>query len=268
MTHDRWLFMKILCVGDIFGRAGRQVFDQVIDDLRREYEVDLVVANGENAAAGAGITSKIADQLFDAGVDVMTLGDHTWDKRDIYVYLDESGKPIIRPANFPEGAPGQGMVLHDTAKGKVAVLNLLGRTFMKYNVDCPFKMFDQLYERIANNVNVIVVDFHCETTSEKNAFGWYVDGRASVVFGTHTHIQTADEKILKQGTAYITDVGMTGPYDSVIGSTKEAIIQRFVTSLPCKFEAALNQAVLHGVVVEVDDQTGLAHSIERIQRSS
>jgi len=258
--------MNILCVGDIFGRSGRLIFEQEIQSLRQEFDVDLVVANGENAAAGAGITSKIADQLFKAGIDVMTLGDHTWDKRDIYVYLEESDNAIIRPANFPEGAPGRGAVIVDTPKGKVAVLNLLGRTFMKYNVDCPFKMFDYLFKEVSQEAKIVVVDMHCETTSEKNAFGWYADGRASVVFGTHTHIQTADEKILKQGTAYITDLGMTGPYDSVIGSTKEAIVQRFITALPCKFEAAINQPILHGIVVDVDEVTGRARSIRRIQR--
>jgi len=259
--------MNILCVGDIVGRPGREVFTKAIAPLKAAHGIDVVIANAENASGGAGLVPRAAKELFAAGADVLTLGDHTWDKKEIYPYLQEQPN-IIRPDNFPPGAPGRGWCIVEVATGvKVGVINLLGRTFMRYNVDCPFRAFDKALEEIRRQTPVIVVDIHAETTSEKNALGHYADGKVTVVFGTHTHIQTADEKILPKKTAYITDVGMTGPYDSVIGQQKERIIQRFLTSMPHKFEVALGDAVLHGILVDVDEITGQARRIVRIQHA-
>ena len=258
--------MKILCIGDVVGRPGREFYAKVLKPLKEELAIDFVVTNGENASGGAGIMPKVADEIFDAGCDVITLGDHTWDKKEIFEYLGTSRR-IIRPANFPEGAPGRGWCIVQSSQGnKIGVINLLGRVFMRYNVNCPFKEFDSIVGEIRKETPVIVVDMHAETTSEKVAFGHYADGRASIVFGTHTHIQTADETVLPKKTAYITDLGMTGPYDSVIGQNKEKIIQRFLTSMPHKFEVAQDGVRLSGVVVDVDETTGKARSIVRIQR--
>ncbi len=259
--------MNILCIGDIVGRPGREVLAKVLPGLKAKHALDFVIANGENAAGGNGILPKQADEIFACGVDVITLGDHAWDKPEIYPYLQDNPR-IIRPANFPDGSPGRGWTVVGSASGtKVGVINLLGRTFMRYNVDCPFRTLDKACAEIKAQAAVCVLDMHTETTSEKVAMGHYADGKVSLVFGTHTHIQTADEKILPQGTAYITDLGMTGPYDSVIGQDKEKIIQRFLTSMPQKFEVAAAAATLHGVVVSVDVKTGKAQAILRIQES-
>lgn len=260
--------INILCIGDIVGRPGREVLKAVLPGLRQQHALDLVIVNGENTAGGSGILPKQAEEIYAAGADVITLGDHVWDKPDVNPYLE--GNPnIIRPANFPDGVPGRGWTIATTAKGvKVGVLNLLGRTFMRYQVTCPFKMLDAAVEEMRKETPIIIVDMHAETTSEKVAIGHYADGRVSLVFGTHTHIQTADEKILPQGTAYITDLGMSGPYDSVIGQNKEKIIQRFLTSLPHKFEVADSPATLHGVLVTVDASTGKAVKITRIQEKA
>lgn len=258
--------MNILCIGDIVGRPGREHFEKVIKPLKEELAADVVVVNAENASGGAGIIPRVADQLFASGVDVITLGDHTWDRREIYPYLDEHPR-ILRPANFPEGSPGKGFCVVKSAKGiKFAVISLLGRVFMRYNVACPFKMFDDLVCSVKKETPIIIVDIHAETTSEKVAFGHYADGRASIVFGTHTHIQTADEQILEGKTAYITDLGMSGPYNSVIGQNKENIIQRFLTSMPQKFEVAKENVALSGVLVSVDEKSGKAKSIVRVKR--
>lgn len=260
--------MNILCVGDIVGRPGREAVQKLLPALREEYALDCVIINAENSAGGFGITVKVAEELFSLGCDVITLGDHVWDKQDIYAYLDEQ-KKIIRPANFPEGAPGRGFTIVTTSKGhKVAVVNLLGRTFMRYSVDCPFKTLKAIIKDVHKETSIIVVDMHAEATSEKVALGRFVDGDVSVVFGTHTHVQTADEKILPKQTAYITDLGMTGPYDSVIGQNKNAIIERFLTSMPVKFEVAKDDVWLHGIVVNVDERTGKANSITRVQKST
>jgi metallophosphoesterase (TIGR00282 family) len=232
--------------------------------MRKNGEVDVVVVNGENAAGGSGITENVARELFSFGCDVITLGDHCWDKRDVYPYLN-SEPHIIRPANFPSEAPGRGMCVIELNGVKIAVIALLGRTYMKYMTNCPFRVLDASLAAIGG-VKVILVDMHAEATSEKVAMGWYADGRVSAVLGTHTHIQTADEKVLPKGTAYITDVGMTGPYDSVIGQIKERIIARYLTGLPNKFEVAAQEATLCGVVVDIDQGNGLARSITRIQR--
>ncbi len=258
--------MNILCIGDIVGRPGREFYNKILKSLKEELSIDFVVTNAENASGGAGIIPRVADEILEAGTDVITLGDHTWDKKEIFDYLDKSPR-MVRPANFPEGTQGRGWRIVKSAQGvKIGVINLLGRVFMRYNVNCPFREFDAIVAEIKKETPVIVVDMHAETTSEKVAFGRYADGRASIVFGTHTHIQTADETILPGKTAYITDLGMSGPYDSVIGQNKEKIIQRFLTSLPHKFEVAQDGVAVSGIVVDVDESTGRARSIARVRR--
>lgn len=257
--------MNILCIGDVVGQAGRQALEELLPGIKKEYEIDFTIANTENAAGGAGLTPRIAGQLFRAGCDFMTLGDHTWDKHELIEYLDEN-KNIIRPANFPEGTPGKGWAIVEAADHKIGIINLLGRVFMRYNVDCPFRALQKIVAEIKKETNIIFVDFHAETTSEKVAAGFFADGEITALYGTHTHIQTADEKILPKGTAYLTDLGMTGPYDSVIGQNKEKIIQRFWTGLPVRFEVAKDDPQLCGIVVEVNTKTGLAKKISRIQR--
>jgi metallophosphoesterase (TIGR00282 family) len=258
--------MKILCLGDIVGKAGRQAFCELVPDLKKEFLIDFTIVNAENAAGGSGITPRIANQLFREGADVLTLGDHTWDRQEIEEYLQKQ-KNIIRPANFPEGTPGKGWCIATLPSGiKIGVINLLGRVFMRYNIDCPFRSLSRMVEIVKQETSVIVVDMHAETTSEKVALGFYIDGQVSAVVGTHTHIQTADEKLLPKGTAYITDLGMSGPYNSVIGQNKEKIIKRFVTSLPQRFEVAKEDPWLCGVIIDVDEETGLARDIVRLQR--
>ncbi|MCK5214426.1 MAG: TIGR00282 family metallophosphoesterase [Candidatus Omnitrophica bacterium] len=259
--------MNILCIGDVVGKAGRKALTELLPQLQEEYALDAIIANAENSAGGSGITPRIANQFFRLGCTVITLGDHVWDRQELVEYLKER-KAILRPANYPSGTPGKGWCVVETANGsKIGVINLLGRVFMRYNVNCPFKTAEDVIKEIKKVTNIIVVDMHAETTSEKVAMGWFLDGKASAIFGTHTHIQTADEKVLPKGTAYITDVGMTGPYDSVIGQNKEKIIKRFLTSMPTRFEVAKENPVVHGVVVEIDDITGLAKKISRVQRS-
>lgn len=257
--------MNILCIGDIVGKPGRVAIEEALPGLKKEFQIDFVVVNAENAAGGAGLTSKIAQELLKAGCDVLTLGDHVWDQKELEGYLDQTDA-VIRPANFPEGTPGRGWCVQKTASGqKIGVVNLLGRVFMRYHLECPFRTLERIIEQIRKETPVVIVDMHAEATSEKVALGHFVDGRVSVVFGTHTHIQTADEKVLPKGTAYITDLGMTGPYDSVIGQRKEDIIKRFLTSMPAKFQVAENDVIVHGVVINVDDKTGRAQRIARVQ---
>ena len=225
-----------------------------------------MIANGENAAGGSGLTPWIAEELFDAGIDVLTSGDHIWKKREIYDFL-ESDSRLIRPANYPEGAPGRGSTVAGIRNvGKIGVVNLIGRVFMDA-VDCPFERAREEVEKIRRITPVIIVDIHAEATSEKVAMGWYLDGEVSAVIGTHTHIQTADEKILPCGTAYLTDCGMTGPYDSVIGRKKEQILTRFLTQLPTRFEIATEDVEMHGVVIDIEQKTGKALSIRRVQEA-
>lgn len=258
--------MNILCIGDIVGRPGREALARLLPGIKKEHAIDFVIVNGENAAGGSGILPKHAQEIFASGADAITLGDHVWDKKEINSYLEETSN-IVRPANFPEGAPGRGWTVVKASNGvKVGVINLLGRTFMRYNVNCPFKTLDQAFKEISSLTNVIVLDMHAEATSEKVAIGHYANGRLSLVFGTHTHIQTADEKILSEGTAYITDLGMSGPYDSVIGQNKENILERFLTSLPQKFEVAQSSATLCGAVINVNEKTGRASRIVRLQQ--
>ncbi len=256
--------MKILFIGDIVGRPGRQIVCEELPRLIDRHMIDLVVANGENAAAGFGLTVDVVAELFDMGIDVMTTGNHVWDKRDGLVCLDQE-PALLRPANYPEGTPGRGVGVFQTAAGiAVAVINLEGRVFMG-NLDCPFRKADALLKELGPKQKIVFVDFHAEATSEKGALGAYLDGRVSAVVGTHTHVQTADERVLPGGTAFISDVGMSGARDSVIGIRKELSIQRFITQMPVRYEIAKKDPVLCGVVVSIDESTGRATGIERVQ---
>jgi metallophosphoesterase (TIGR00282 family) len=256
--------MRILMVGDVVGKPGRQATHEWVPELRTQYGIDFVIVNAENAAGGIGITPDIATALFtQAGVDVITLGNHAWGKREIFPYLDEEAR-ILRPANYPPGAPGRGSGIFACPAGLVGVVSLQGRTFME-SVDDPFRAADTILEAVRAKTRVVIIDFHAEATSEKQAFGYYVDGRASAVVGTHTHVQTADERILPGGTAYLTDVGMTGPIDSVIGMRKEIVIPRFTSLLPARFEVADGEAQLCAVLVDIDPNTGHATAIQRLQ---
>jgi len=252
--------MKILVIGDIVGHPGRNAIKTLVPILKKEEKIDFVIANAENAAGGSGVTPPIADELLGYGIDVMTTGDHIWNRKEIAEYLDKSTK-LLRPANYPKGCPGFGSCVEN----KVGVINLAGRVFMD-SIECPFRVVRDEIDAIKNKTKIIFVDIHAEATSEKVAMGWFLDGVVSCVFGTHTHIQTADERILPKGTAYITDLGMTGPYDSVIGRRIDQILTRFITQLPTRFEMAEENVMLAGAVVEVDDTTGKAISIKRIQR--
>jgi metallophosphoesterase (TIGR00282 family) len=254
--------MHILFIGDIFASAGRRIVADHVQDIKAAQRIDLVIANVENAAGGFGVTPQIADDLLGLGIDVLTSGNHIWDKREIYDYLARQPR-LVRPANYAAEAPGKGMVVVKARNGgECAILNLQGRTYMP-STDCPFRKADELLRSLSESVKVRIVDFHAELTSEKMAMGWYLDGRVSAVLGTHTHVPTADTRILPGGTAYQTDVGMTGPYDSVIGVDKQIIIQRFLTSLPVRMEAAKGSVELHSVILEVDESSGKAGSIRR-----
>jgi 2',3'-cyclic-nucleotide 2'-phosphodiesterase len=257
--------VKLLFIGDIVGRAGRKMLSEHLDRLIDRHYVDLVVANGENAAAGYGITIPVLKELYSAGVDVVTSGNHIWDKKEIYSALEQDER-ILRPANYPEGLPGVGSGVFETAAGtKVGVLNLEGRVFMK-NLDCPFRSADDLVAELRKTTPIIFVDFHAEATSEKQALGYYLDGRVSAVVGTHTHVQTADEKILSGGTGYLTDVGMSGGHDAIIGNQKEAALDRFLTQLPVRLEVAKKDPQLSAVLLTIDDESGCCTQIERIQQ--
>ena len=256
--------MRILFIGDIIGRPGRQTVARLLPALREEYRPDFVIANGENAAGGMGITRDTAREILNAGVDAITLGNHVWRKKDIYPYLDQDVR-LIRPANYPAGCPGRGWSVFRLDGGTLGVVNLCGRIFMEC-LDNPFLAADGILETLGVESDVIIMDFHAEATSEKSAFAWYMDGRVAAVIGTHTHVQTADERVLPNGTAYITDVGMTGPSDSVIGVRKELIISKFLTLMPAKFEISENETFLSAVIVDADPSTHKAVGIERLQR--
>lgn len=255
--------VKLLFLGDVVGKPGRQALSYELHRLVDRYMVDLVIANGENAAGGFGLTEETAKDLFGCGIHILTSGNHIWDKKDAVGFISKEDK-LVRPANYPDGTPGKGSTVVRTAGGvKVAVLNLEGRVFMN-NLDCPFRTADREIERLQQETPIIFVDFHAEATSEKAALGFYLDGRVSAVIGTHTHVQTADERVLPSGTAYMTDAGMCGAFDSVIGVRKEEAIERFLTQLPTKFEVAKKNIRLNAVVVEVAEESGKALSIERI----
>ncbi|MCM8794377.1 MAG: TIGR00282 family metallophosphoesterase [Candidatus Omnitrophica bacterium] len=259
--------MKILIIGDIVGSPGRDAVKALVPVLRFKHQVDFVIANAENVAGGAGVTPKTAEDLLTAGPDMLTSGQHIWRYREIGPYMDAQPR-LLKPANYPKGTPGFGSYVYETRKGKtkVGVINLLGRVFMGVDaLDDPFRMADHLIEEIRKITPVIVVDMHAEATSEKVVMGWYLDGRVSAVVGTHTHIQTADERILPKGTAYLTDLGMTGPYDSVIGRKVEPVLEKFLTGMPNRFDVAEGNVKLCGAMVEVDEKTGKAISIQRVQ---
>jgi len=257
--------MKILFIGDIVGSPGREAIKKLVGPLKQEHCIDFVIANAENASGGSGITFKAAEELLACGVDVLTSGDHIWKKSEIFELINQEAR-ILRPLNFPNGAPGRGAALFKSKKGiKVGIINVNGRVFME-PLECPFKAALKAVEELAKETKVIIVDIHAEATSEKVALGWYLDGKVSAIFGTHTHIQTADEKILPKGTAYISDVGMTGPYDSVIGRRIDDVLTRFLSSIPVKLEVAEENIQLHGALVEIDETTGKANSILRVQK--
>jgi len=255
--------VTVLCVGDVFGEPGRRAVQTLLPRLRKQYEVDLAVVNVENAAAGFGVTPLIARTFLDQGVDVMTSGNHIWDRKEVIGYIVKENL-LLRPANYPPGTPGTGSVVVKAGPHKVAVLNLMGRVFLPH-LDCPFRKADEEIPRLRQDTPIIIVDMHSEATSESQAMGWYLDGRVSAVVGTHRHVQTADERLLPQGTAFITDLGMTGPVDSVIGVEPELAISRFLTQMPNKFEPAKGPAALHGAVIRIDPDTGRALSIERLR---
>jgi metallophosphoesterase (TIGR00282 family) len=255
--------MKILFIGDIVGKPGRRAIRELLPGLIGSHKVDLVIANCENAAAGFGITREIVEELFENQIDVLTSGNHVWDKKEALDFMGDY-ETLIRPANYPSMVPGAGSVLIPTSAGHhVGVLNLAGRIFMQ-PLDCPFRTAKTEIARLKTQTNTIIVDMHAEATSEKKALGWYLDGDVSAVLGTHTHVQTADEEILPGGTAYISDVGMTGPFDSVIGIRKEMIIERFLNGMPNKFDVAKGDIRLQGVLMDIDAQRGKARTIERV----
>jgi metallophosphoesterase (TIGR00282 family) len=255
--------IRILFIGDIVGRPGRELLRRGVSAVASRHDVDLVIANVENAAAGFGITPDLSADLLELGIDVMTGGNHTYDKKEILPYFAYEPR-LLRPANYPSGAPGRGRYVARTARGaSVGVISLMGRVFMA-PLDDPFKVVLDEIEAVRREARVVVVDFHAEATSEKVAMGWHLDGRVTAVLGTHTHVQTADNRVLPGGTAYITDTGMTGGHDGVIGVDREAILQRFRTGLPQRFEVASGDSRLHAVVVTADETTGRAHGIERL----
>lgn len=258
--------MRVLMIGDIVGRPGRRVTAALLPRLRAEFAPDLVLANGENAAGGMGITAEAGHQLLEIGIDVLTLGNHTFRQKEVSQFLEEC-PVVIRPANYPPGAPGRGATVVSAGPStSVAIVNLMGRTFMD-PLDCPFRAADRTLKELEGKASCVIVDMHAEATSEKIAMGYYLDGRVAAVLGTHTHVATADERILGGGTAYITDCGMTGPVDSVLGIKPDLILRRFVTGLPTRFQIAGGPAALSGVIVDVDEDTGRATRIERIARS-
>lgn len=258
--------MKILFIGDIVGRPGRAAVFRILPDLKKRESIDFIIANGENAADGLGLTPKVAEELFSYGVDILTSGNHIWDKKEIFELMGKDDR-ILRPANYPAGVRGIGSTIISRAGKKLGVINLSGRVFMK-NLECPFRTAGEEMAKLKDSAEIMVIDIHAEATSEKIALGWYLDGKASAVIGTHTHVQTADERILPQGTAYITDIGMTGARESVIGVKKEIILERFLTQVPVRLEVAKEDVAFQGALVEVDEGNGRALAIKRINIKS
>ena len=255
--------MRVMLVGDVIGRPGRRAFRKYVQQLRREKAIDVVIANGENSAAGKGLTRTSLDELYSGGADIVTTGNHVWDKKDVLTFIDQEPF-LIRPANYPDGTPGKGYCLYPFKAKTIGVMNLSGRSFMPA-LDCPFQKVDAILQEIRKQCDIIFLDFHAETTSEKMAMGWYLDGRVNGVVGTHTHIQTADERILPRGTAYITDLGMVGPWNSVLGVQTDKIIYKFTTGMPVRFEVeAEGPQVFSAVIVEIDDKSNQTLGIERI----
>jgi metallophosphoesterase (TIGR00282 family) len=255
--------VNLLFIGDIFGKTGRDLVQRALPALVERYDIALVIANAENSAGGFGVTRETGDGILKAGVDVMTSGNHVWDKKEALEYIALEPR-LLRPANYPQGVPGCGALIARTAQGdEVGVLNVMGRVFM-IQIDDPFRVAEREIEKLRARTPIILVDMHAEATSEKLAMGWFLDGKVSAVVGTHTHVQTADDQILPGGTAYITDVGMTGPHDGIIGVERDPVINRFLTGLPARFESASGNPKLHAVVIEIDGQTGKAKAITRL----
>ena len=254
--------MRIMLVGDVVGRAGRRAFRTMAPRLRTERKIDVVIVNGENAAGGKGFTRKALDELYEGGADIVTSGNHVWDKKDVFAFIDDEPF-LVRPANYPEGTPGRGYCIFPFKAANIAVLNLSGRSFMPA-LDCPFQKADEMLAEIEGQADIIVLDFHAETTSEKLAMGHYLDGRADIVVGTHTHVQTADAQILPGGTAYITDLGMVGPHDSILGVCTEIVIRKFRTGMPVRFEMAEGAADYAAVIVDIDPDGRRTATMERI----
>jgi metallophosphoesterase (TIGR00282 family) len=252
--------MHVLAIGDVIGKPGRQAVQKLLPGLKQQYSLDLVIANAENAAGGLGLTLGTARELLEAGVDILTSGNHIWDQKDIIPYLD-GNLPILRPINYPPGVPGRGCVTWE----HIAVVNLIGRTFIG-NYDCPFRAMDQLLAGFRNNYPVIIIDFHAEATSEKVAIGRYLDGRVSAVVGTHTHVGTIDARIFPGGTAHITDIGMTGPMDSIIGDDIQIVLKRFLTVMPHRLAVGSGKTIFNSVFINIDEKSGKAMSIERVDR--
>ncbi|WP_027339187.1 TIGR00282 family metallophosphoesterase [Halonatronum saccharophilum] len=254
--------MKILLIGDIVGRTGRRAVRELLPNIIEKEKPDFIIANGENAAGGFGLTEGVMDELLDYNIDLLTTGNHVWDNKDIFNFIDESDK-VIRPYNYPQGVPGVGYKVIKKGQYTLGVINLMGRVFLG-DYDCPFRSVDQLIDELKEKVDGIVIDFHAEATAEKEAFGWYVDGRVSLVAGTHTHVQTADERVLPGGTAYITDLGLTGGIDSILGMNIDEPLNRFLTQLPNRFKVAKGDTKLSGLIVQINSDNGLATSVKRV----
>lgn len=255
--------MKVFFIGDIFARPGRLILANQLDKLKNTYGWDICIANAENAAGGKGISYVTADEIFNCGIDAITLGNHAWTRKEIFNFIDSCNK-MVRPANFPKNVPGKSRLIIEKNGIKLGLVNLIGRVYMDVQSDCPFQAADREILILRQQCQSIIIDFHAEATSEKMALAYYLDGRVSAVLGTHTHVQTADERVLENGTAYISDVGMTGPMDGIIGVDKTQIIQKFITGLPGRFEPAEGRTCLNGVIVNIDDKTGKALEIKRI----
>lgn len=254
--------MKILAVGDLIGSSGIKELKKVLPEIRKNEKIDFVIVNGENSAEGMGITQKNFDNILEENVDVITMGNHTWGKKDIFKFIDHPR--LIRPANFPKGVPGKGYNIYDCKDKKIAVMNLMGRVDINILTENPFILAKDLVEKLKKQVDIIIVDFHAEATAEKIAMGYFLDGKVTAVYGTHTHVQTADEKILPNGTAYITDIGMTGPKNSVIGMDIKVSFKRFETALPERYKMAEGECMLNGVIFEIDENTNKVSTIKRI----
>ncbi|MBB6672836.1 TIGR00282 family metallophosphoesterase [Cohnella nanjingensis] len=255
--------MKVVFIGDIVGNVGRETVKRLLPWLKDRYQPHIVIANGENAAGGRGINAAITRELFEAGVHGITMGNHTWDNREIFEFIDDEPR-MIRPANLPPGTPGRGYTVVKAGNKELAIVNLIGRTFLPPS-DCPFRKADEILSELRKQHKCILVDFHAEATSEKIAMGWYLDGRASLVLGTHTHVQTNDDRILPEGTAYVTDAGMTGPRDGVLGMERENVIRKFITGMPTRFQVAETKWHLNGVFVDIDEATGRANRVQTIR---
>ena len=263
--------MKIIFFGDIVGRPGREAIKKIIPELKKEHQPDLIVANVENIAHGKGITKKSLDEILESGVDLATSGDHTFDQKQTEEILEDKSIPFLRPANYPPGVAGRGYKIIEIGARTILIMNLMGRVFFNANLDCPFRKADEILEEAGDGIDAVIIDFHCEATSEKKALGYYLDGRAAAILGTHTHIPTADEQILPKGTAYISDVGMVGPKNSVLGAKQESTLNHFLTQKPFKYDLAFSkdendEVEVNAVLVEIDPNSGKAKKIQRIRK--